>query len=303
MLKEQSASGRFDPELEVRGLLSKAADSLATIRVFNRQIPLTRILRCAAKDLALEPTNISGGEDWYILFRDYWQDYVDQSFTGYIRERRHRELLAAFRYFFKDEGLRPLENAQSDANPEGIPIRGSFGLSFLLTFYRLVFLGDVNMLLRIILLDGDFYNRETRTTFTEFYNSLIKMEDEIEAFDANLSPSGKYGKRYAEGSADASLQANRRRMQLAMEDAIEEAQALLVKSRAAMEGVLGILEAIIKKNHEGDYDMLANMAKLLKGNQGKDKAVPFLNSILDTIQKLQKAVQILNDIDVMEFDG
>jgi hypothetical protein len=295
LLQEKAAEPGFDINKEIRVLLARADEALSVIRAFNKQIPLTAILRCAARNMALSPKEISGGEDWFIVYREYWKRRIETLFADYIQDRRHRELLDSFRYFLKGTNLKILGNTLSDANPEGMPIKEVFALSFLITFYSVVFMADINKTLRPILIDGNFYKKENRTEFTESYNDLIKLEDDIKKFEQGISPSGDFGKRYIQARQDmSSLPVKRRKIQLVIEEASDEAQKILERTRTASRSMINILNGILERDTKGKYDTLANMSKL------SGKGTRFVTGIGETIQQFQKVLQLLDDIEAME---
>jgi hypothetical protein len=295
LLQEKSGEPGFDINREMRNLLVRAENALVTIRTFNAQVPLTLLLRCANRDMTLAPQEISGGEDWFLVYREYWKRHIEMLFAEYMRFRRHRDLLNSFRYFLKGANLKVLDNVVSDANPDGLPIPEAMNLSFLLTFYTAVFMSDINKILRPILIDGEFYKRENRTEFTESYNELIKLEDEIKRFELNISPSGEYGRRYTQARQDmSSLPIKRRKIQLVLEDASREAKKIIERIQAAIRVMINVLNGIITKDPSGKYDGLGNISQL----SGKGPA--FVNGITESIQKFQKTLQLLDDIDVME---
>jgi hypothetical protein len=295
LLQEKAREPDFDINREMRKLLIRAENSLVTIRTFNAQVPLTLMLRCTNRDMTLSPQEISGGEDWFLVYREYWKRHIEMLFAEYMRFRRHRDLLNSFRYFLKGANLKVLGNVVSDANPEGLPIPEAMSLSFLLTFYSAVYMNDINKILRPILIDGEFYKRENRTEFTESYNELIKLEDEIKKFEMNISPSGDYGRRYIQARQDmSSLPVKRRKIQLVLQDASGEAKRIIERTRAAVRAMINVLNGILKKDFEGKYDGLGNMSQF----SGRGPA--FINGITESIQKFQKTLQLLDDIDVME---
>ncbi|MDR2029110.1 MAG: DUF5312 domain-containing protein [Treponema sp.] len=296
ILQEHEQEAGFNMETEIRKLLSQAEESLVVIRDFNKEVPLTRILRCVERDMALSPKVISGGEDWFKVYQEYWKRHTEARFSEYMRVRRHRDLLNAFRSFLKGTNLKILNYVRSDYNPDGIPVSCSFSLSFLLTFYSAVFISDINKVLRQILIDGEFYKRENRTDFTESYNELIKLEDVIKKFEAELSPSGEYGKRYSMAKGDmSSLPIKRRKIQIVVEEASDEAKRIVSRVREALHTMLDILNGILRKDPTSKYDTLANMANM------SGKTTIFVDGIADTIQKVQKTLQLLDDIDIMEI--
>jgi len=295
VLMEKSGDPNFDIQNEMRRLLVQAEVSLQAIRDFNLEVPLTKLLRCISRDTSLSAKTISGGEDWYAIFKEHWKHQVEENFLTFTRTRHQRDLQNAFRYFFKGTSLKTLEHINSEQNPVGIKVRGSFCLSFLLTFYSVVLMGELNKFLRPILLDGEFIKKDNRTEFTESYNTLIKVEDRIKIFDQNLSAEGDYGKRYLQAKNDmSSLPVKRRKTQLVLEEAHNEAERIIDQTRDALDTMILVLGGIIKKTDDEKYDTLGNLSVIAgRGNT-------FLEGIAETIVQLTKTVQLMDDIDKME---
>jgi hypothetical protein len=241
------------------------------------------------------PREISGGEDWFIVYRDYWKRQVETLYAEYMRTRRQKELMDTFRYFLKGKGLKLLSNAQSETNPDGLPVKGAFALSFLYTFYSAVFMPDINWILRPILIDGDFKKSENRIEFAESYNNLIKLEDEIKIFEADISPSGEYGERYTQAKQEmSSLPVKRRKTQIILEEAKEDSNKILERAREASGTMISILSGILGKGYSNKYDTLVNLSKLA----GKDNQ--FLVGMGEAIQKFQTVLKILDEIETMD---
>ena len=295
ILQEKVADPGFDINREIRSLLAKAEDSITVIREFNRQVPLTWIIRCSNRDLSYSPREISGGEDWFVLYRDHWKRRVETLFSDYMRERRQKELMDTFRYFLKGKSYKPLSNTQTDTNPDGLPVRGAFALSFLQTFYSAVFMPDINWILRPILIDGEFKNNENRIEFAEAYNNLIKLDDEIKKFEGEISPEGEYGKRYAQAKQDmSSLPVKRRKTQIVLEEAREDSGKILGRAREASNTMILILSGILGKGYKSKYDTLSNLPKLA----GRDNQ--FLAGMGEAIQKFQTVLKLLDEMEAME---
>jgi hypothetical protein len=155
-----------DMDGEIQKLLARAKASLEAIRGFNRRVPLTMILRCITRNTALMPAEISGGEDWFLMYREYWKRHIEAQFTTFIEERRQRELLDSFSSLFGDRELTILGYAASETDPDGFPVNGSFSLAFLLTFASTVLVLHINRVLNPILVDGEFYRQENQIEFS-----------------------------------------------------------------------------------------------------------------------------------------
>jgi hypothetical protein len=297
ILQDRVGEPEFDINTEMRTLLARAEEALATIRKFNKQVPLGAVLRCVSRNLSLSPKAISGGEDWFVVFREHWKRQIEAQFTEYLNNRRRQEILDTLRYFFKGTNLKMMGNVVSDSNPEGIPLKTAFALSFLLTFYSAVFIHDINMIIRPILIDGDFYKPENRVEFTEGYNDLIKLDDLIKKFERDIAPSGDFGKRYALARGEMiALPAKRRKIQIVMEEVDEEAEAIIERAARAMQIMVNVLGGIVKKDITGKYETLSNMTKLA------GKGTSFVTGVTESIQKFEKALQLLHDITIMEAE-
>jgi hypothetical protein len=294
-LQERSGEPGFDMTGEMHSLLGTAEDAIVTIRDFNRRVPLTRILRCAGRDMSLVPHQVSGGEDWFAIYREYWKKRVEANVLDYTRNRKHQELVNSFKHFLKGMNLKTLEHAASDSNPRGLPVSESFALSFLLTFHAAIFVNDVNTVLRPILIDGDFFKKENRSEFTGAYNDIRKIEEDIKKFDAKIAPNGEYGTHYYQAREDLSaLSVKRRKIQQAVDEITLEAGGIIIRSRDAMVSLVNLLNGILRKEAGGKYDTLVNFEKLA----GKNPDV-FIDGIAEVIRQFQEALRILKDIDAL----
>jgi hypothetical protein len=295
ILQEQGAGASADVQQETQKLLTQAETSIAGIRDFNRKIPLTSITRIAARDISLSPKAISGGEDWFLLYKDHWKHHIDAVFFAYFGNRRRRELRKAFADFFGDTELKSLENAESETKPNGLPVVRADSLGFLLTFHSGIFMTDLNHFLRTVLIDGEFHKKENKLEYTENYNELIKLDDVIGQFDGNLSPRGDWGKRYIQAKNEISgLTVKRRKLQIIQEEIDEQANAIVDRSTLAMNGMVKILNGITDQEPQGKYDTLSNLSQL-NGKGGE-----FTEGLRNAALKLKEAVKILKDIGHLE---
>jgi hypothetical protein len=294
VLSEKEDEPGFDIQIEMRKLLSRAEASVEAIRTFNKQVPLTQLLRCMSRNMDISPRNIGGGEDWFVVYREHWKHLVDERFSAFIKNKKQRDMQNSLRYFLKGNSLKMLENAGSESDAAGVPVKEAFCLSFLKTFYTVVFMGEINKILRPILLDGEFIKKENRTEFAEYYNTIIKLEDLIRHFDRTLSVSGDIGKRYSQAKAEiTSLPFKRRKIQIVLQEASKIAGEIIDQTRDAMEGMMMVLGGIIKKSADEKYDSLANLVVF-----GKPAA--FFGGIQFCADKFRQAIRLMDDITGIE---
>ncbi|MDR0688997.1 MAG: DUF5312 domain-containing protein [Spirochaetaceae bacterium] len=291
-LKDKKA----DMVVEMDRLIVQAEKSLNTIHDFNQEVPLTQILCCTSRNLTMIPLDISGGEEWFLVYRDYWKRYVNDRSAQYIQTKGKQRLVDSINQFFKRSNLTMLNYAVSDSNPYGFPVKGSLCLSFLLTFHSAVFMEKAQEFLESILLGGNFYSRDDRTVFTESYNELMRLEEAIRQFEIRISPVGEFGKRYASAQADRPSSSSRRQKLLSVTDeANQEVFKITGSAGIALEGIIGILEKILKPAPNRESIALINMAQLAgKGNV-------FISGLKDSLVQFRETLRLFNNIIALEL--
>ncbi|MDR0496213.1 MAG: DUF5312 domain-containing protein, partial [Treponema sp.] len=88
MIQEKAGSKGYDIDGEMKALFASAEEAIGAIREFNKKIPLTQILRCVCRDMDLSPQQISGGEDWFFVYRDHWKHQLESSYAEYNRKHK-----------------------------------------------------------------------------------------------------------------------------------------------------------------------------------------------------------------------
>jgi hypothetical protein len=297
MLQERMREPNFDANTECGKLIGKAEQALDIIRKFNHQVPLANIVRCASRDLVLSPVLISGGEDWLVVYRDYWKRDIEERFSVYLRTTRYQELQNGFRTFLRGINLKLLDNVESEINPGGMPVKEALNLSFLRTFHSVVFMEDNHAILHSILINGRFFNRENQSEFSESYNILNRLEDEVKIFDSLIAPEGELGMRYEAARGEmTSPTVKRRKMQLLLDEASTRALQIIGDSQTALIGMINVLNGIMTKDSVGKYDTLSNLAKVT------GKGTAFMDSLVAAVQNFQTALRLIDEINLMEME-
>jgi hypothetical protein len=278
---------------ELQKLMAQTEKSLATIRNFNKNVPLTQILRCITKDTSYEPHELPGGEDWFVIFRNYWKDKIEESYDDYLLEVKRAEIDKAFDIFF---GESEIINVESKYSEDSIPVENALLFSFLLTFYKKIFIPDMNQVLRPILIDGDFAKKENRIDFTESYNELIKMEDAINGLVKKTGPGGDYGTRHKQLKIDVvSPVIRHRKLQILFEDASEESFEIAQKAKTALGLMNAVIHGILVPVEDAKYASLTNLSTML-GKANRE----FMIALKDTSDKLMLAVDLVGNITDVE---
>jgi hypothetical protein len=289
ILPEYTTEQGYDTESELEKFTSRAEKAIEVIRAFNHRVPLTRILRCVLHNTSYTPSELSGGEDWLVLYRKTWNDNVNRQFDEFIKDRRRSRIQAFYNGMFADASD-PTENLYTSGD-DSVPVNDIQSLSCLLSFHKLIFMPVINVFIRPILIDGDFALKENKTEFTEAYNVLIKLDDTIKNILKRVSKNGDFGKRWTQILMETqSVTARRRKTGIIMEDVNNAVSAIVLEARKALSSMENILDGILNPAPGKPYDTLKNMAKI------KGKGSLFTDGLKEGLEKLKDMISLLDEI-------
>jgi hypothetical protein len=295
ILQDQADGAGFDINIETQRLLTQAETAIAAIRSFNRQAPLTTLVRVAARDTGISPQIISGGEDWFQVFRERWRKDVDDSLFVFFSQRRRRELQNTYRDFFQEAPLLGLDNVKYQDHPGGIAVRGVDSLCFLLTFAAGIFMKELNPSLQAVLANGEFFRPENRLEYDEAYTRMIHLDETIRQFDESLGPKGEWGKRFEQINSElTSLPAKRRKTQLLMEECAESARGIIDRAQWAITILANVVGGFVGMGAGGKYEKLSNLEKL------EEKVPGLRDGLMVSADKLKRAQEILAEVELIE---
>ncbi|MDR2553190.1 MAG: DUF5312 domain-containing protein [Treponema sp.] len=294
LLHETRGPADFDTELQA--MVFKAGQALDAIREFNRKVPLTRILRCFFRNMSFCPREISGGENWLSVYREYWKQQITENLAIYIERRKEQHLRDSFQTFLKGTPFRPLAHIATEDNPDGVPVAGAYTLSFLGTFYSVVFIPDMNEILKALLLGGGFTSKEDSAEFTESYNAFFTLEDCIHKFEKSISVNGDIGRRYSQIKQGIGFQPmiKRRKCEIIANEAAAAALGIVKVVYKAAQNIAEFLDRVTGADSRNKYEILANLPRLAVRDPS------FMKTLAGMAQKFHQVVHILDDIDALE---
>jgi hypothetical protein len=291
LLPERDEDGSYDIEKKLQRLTSHAEKAFEAIRTFNHRVPITGILRCAMRDTRYAPSELSGGEDWFVLFRNSWIESVTHNFDEYIKERIRIRISEFCLLLFNDAEIESFEDLTVPEENPGLHIENFQILSYLLTFHKVVFMPIINVFIRPILIDGDFIKKENKVEFTEAYNILIKLDDTIKTFINRLKQSGDLGKRWKSIDTDIqSVTVRHRKTTIILEEINHTADNIISDAQKALVSLKNILEGFIHPEKNMEYNSLANLQKV------GGKVHNFMEGLEKGIEKLDQVISLLEEL-------
>ncbi|WP_460054755.1 DUF5312 family protein [Spirochaeta dissipatitropha] len=164
--------------------LETAAAAISSLRSFIREVPLRDIIAFCSGDIRYAPIELSGGEDWFTLFRDHISDIIDRRVDAFIFDQRKKHILSSL--------LKLGNTAQfPDVSPYGTEKfynSGKFPFSLAVSQFILDKLFTQRWMspLKILLIDGEFYKDANRDEYDAAYQTIEGLSSRIEALLSDL---------------------------------------------------------------------------------------------------------------------
>lgn len=291
-LNEDMSRDGFNLNEAVSIKLTEAEKALSIIRAFNSRVPLESILKVSNEDPDWQCSRGGGGEDWFSIYRSYWKDRVDMRYQSLVAERRISQLETEIESLIgknKPGWFMNLSLSGTDTKPA---LRYARALIFLEGFYHHCFLTELNRWFKLILLEGEFYKRDNRLEFTDAYNEMLQIDDNLKRYDLRLAANGELGSAYIQAKAELTTAAiKKRKIETAIRAAETEAESILTKAVDGIKKMLEVLKGILSREVRGRFDSLSNLGQI-EGKANKD----FLKGLETSRFKLDKAVYLISEL-------
>ena len=293
------ADENFDFEQRLKEFVRAAGRALESYSGFMKSIPLVRIIRIFRKDFSYYPRRITGGEDWFLHFRQFWMHRLDDRFQAFLAMREFQELMNRAAVFIKRTSLPKEGRYRFNAWGYETKARYENSLAFLSGFYRNVFLADMNPVLKIVMIDGEFYKEQNRQEFTDAYNEMLRLSERLKRLETELSDGGVKGRQIQDIANELISRPQRARKIAGVMRSVDESVAKIIGSFLENLGVLEkVLKGIVYGEKGGRYDTLSNIGYL-----GKRGSVSFIVRLSEIHKKAETAMSILPALREIEASG
>ena len=261
--REQLQEKEFDLEGSLQGSMIRARESLSTLRQFNAKVPLNDIIRIIVNDTDWMPPLKGGGEDWFVLFKQFWADRLDERVGGFVLHRNRRHLLQAAIKMLRLAELPYLPHYRSTSEPPVFRPEHEHTIAFLHGFLKQVFTRELNSTVKIFLLDGKFYKDDNRQEFTTAYDHVDQLPERIQRLEQEMGPDGRRGKMLAQISDEHTLPASREKAAASVYIAADkEAEVIVLDGKRHLRSLQNVLEGILHGHGDDTYDTISNLSQI-----------------------------------------
>ena len=279
--REQFEAESPDLEQNLKEQLALARVALEGIRSFHQRVPLVAILRYVGRDPYYLPRVRGGGEDWFLLYQEFWRRKVHQAYLDFVRSRERRRLEERCLELMRSPGESAAGVSSGEASrgagyhpfsqPEhyhdhkfgaDTPVRHSLSVALLQEFVSVGF-PTMQRPLKLIYLNGEFYKEDNRRAFTDAFHFLDSLGGRIAALEQRLGPSGDLR---AAIQAVKDARPSRRQQSVRIREVLAradlDARTLAEEALVQLENLAGLLRGILRGRPGERFDSLANLNRL-----------------------------------------
>jgi len=254
---------------EADEFIKDAIEALGAIRIFLKQVPLLDITRYIKKDINWMPYKLTGGEDWFIYFKQAWYERFNQKWSTWSYEQKKFNIKVQMINLLKVGDLESMKFCPWRNLWVECKFKKELPFLFLKTFFYSFYNEKLSDTLKTILVEGNFYKHENLNEYTTSYNVLEHRKGEFEKFENRLSPTGDIGSTFAKIRAEktATLK-NKNQIEGLMHTIESESKQLITSSIDALKSVEMILTGILGGGKTSTYATITNWAVIAGVNNG-----------------------------------
>ncbi|NIZ18762.1 DUF5312 family protein [Entomospira culicis] len=244
-----------------------------------KEIPLTDILSIVDDDYFYEPQSIGGGEDWFILYRKFWQQRSLRLFQAYLVKRKFIALQVEIKGFYGLSETLPLPGYDGKIWSREIfrPVYvGS--LALLTRFFREIYTSRAEYAIQKLYDEGLFIKRANAQELADALVSIPLLKKEIQEFSQAISPADGYFylqlQDYTRGDRVHGL--------AGVVDLIERQVSLILeRSLEILMALSSVLGGVLERTLGGRYDTISNLESL---GLSRDNIMQVRGLVLQTYQ-------------------
>ena len=284
---------------EADEFIKDAIEALGAIRIFLKQVPLLDITRYIKKDINWMPYKLTGGEDWFIYFKQAWYERFNQKWSTWSYEQKRFNIKVQMINLLKVGDLESMKFCPWRNLWVECKFKKELPFLFLKTFFYSFYSEKLSGTLKTILVEGNFYRHENLNEYTTSYNVLEHRKGEFEKFENRLSPTGDIGSTFAKIRAEktATLK-NKNQIEGLMHTIEAEAKQLITSSIEALKSVEMILTGILGGGKTSTYATITNWALIAGVNNGH-----FREEVAAAKEQIHTGINLLSLAEKLEAEA
>lgn len=276
--------------------LSKAHSNLQLLTTFMKSIPIRSIACIVHNDYQWQLPMMSGGEDWFVKYKNAWKKIFEQKWASWEKECKKEALKSTLKNHFKLDEFPMLENRPWVDLWGGIAFRYELTIGFLNWFMKEGFLKP-EIVLKRLQTEGSFRKKENQTLLFESFNTLISLSISLQGLVRNLSSNGEVGMLFNKLKEEhLRTLASQTKVEQMIRKIESDCATMLHQFGDACRSINRVLMGVLGQAKDSRFDTISNMNKLSNKNE-EDFAVQVEN----TMRTLVAALDLIKELEVIDM--
>ena len=279
----------------------KAMNSIAMIYGFRNALPLKKILKYMYKNHDYQSGTISGGEEWFSIYKKLLKEEIDNSTDVFIFKLKKKGILARLRSYISDMPAADRDYIMMRYKDDHLPLKKCNLLYLLNIFYEKYYVEKIEKTVARIMLDGIFYKDSNRKELNEAFNLINTFKNEYAGFIEKLKPASDNQKNAPPLNIDDIASGKKKKKS---DNLIKyyntEGYKIYKNYIEVFIAIKNILGGISNGNAQGKYDTLSNLSILCE--EKTSMSVQSIDKLYRTLSDILNVLNEYDEIDRIQYD-
>lgn len=293
---ENSPSLNLNQEEEMKAFLEKSTEQIQLIKMYTQSVPSIDITRIAYASILWKPEELEKTDTWLSQLKSYWKKLFDDTWEKWLLSVKKNILIEKMKSLIGATDLPELPYKPWVNIDSLFYFQFDQSLSFLFAFFKISY-PKYAKVLKEILINGDFIQRDNKTEFTDTYNAFDQIEQSIYLLNDKLSFKGSYGTSFVQLQQEALITVQGQAKLKSLIHSLEsEIKTLVVHFADSCRSMSSLTGGILHEEKNIRYASLKNFTEIW-GN----KNVEFRNELHDARQVFLEALEIIKELDSLSL--
>ncbi len=276
----------------------KAMEAVSQIYSLKKTIPFKKILKLIYKNTEYKPGRISGGEEWFAIYKQLLKDEIDEITENFIFRQKKKSVVAKMRAFIPEMPVAEKYYFIFRLGSNSFPLKKSNLLYYLYIFYQKYYMKIVEKTASVIMLDGNFYKESNKKELNEAFNHINSFSESYQEYVSKIGIDTQSDNDTLSYAQDKHTTGGKKKKKETMVKVLSKEGYRLYKSYYdAFISIKNILGGVATGNASGKYDTLSNLSVVCE-----EKTSMSVIAIDKMYRQLSEILNIFKEYDELEND-
>jgi len=294
--KEFIASEKIDSASDFYvGMVKKGIKSVSAVNAFRKAVPLAKILKYIHKNISYAPAKISGGEEWFSIYKKMLKDESDEEIDVFLFNQKKKGTLSRLKEHITEISTTDSDFFTIEYRGKHLPLKKINSLHYLTVLHEKYYKEIIEPFASKFIIDGLFYKDTNKKELIEAFNLINRFSVEYNNFLNKLNNIDEDPNEQTVPNQEAAS-IKRKNSDSLIKTFTTEGLKLYKTYFNAFIAVKNVLGGILSGTHNVEYDTISNLPAICeeKSNmsiQNLDKFYRQYHDILTIISEYHDLMQ------------